>query len=180
MLLEFRVERRSCRHGERHSCGPTGCNKQRSDVDRKRKFFAATAIQQEAEEFATSRPVVAVISRTSHLFRKITSLLVTRNSSMAIQKLRKRQLRTGPASSPSLRVPCLWPPAPPAAAGTAMYRAVRIARAALSNPAARLHFAASSFMLSLAKSLAYGVEWHGEDVPGTASQRHEHQLAPAS
>ena len=41
-------------------------------LGRKRKLVAASVTQQKAVEFATSRPVVAVIFKTSHLFGKST------------------------------------------------------------------------------------------------------------
>ncbi|MEM8511655.1 hypothetical protein RCH14_000946 [Massilia sp. MP_M2] len=43
-----------------------------SALGRNRKLVAASVTQQKAVEFATSRSVVAVIFKTSHLFRKVT------------------------------------------------------------------------------------------------------------
>ena len=44
---------------------------------RKQKFVVASVTEQEEVDLATSRPVVAVISKTSHLFRKVTDPMRT-------------------------------------------------------------------------------------------------------
>jgi hypothetical protein len=50
---------------------------------RKRKFVAVSVTQQEAVDFATSRPVAAAMSKTSHLFRKATAgAIVIQNQSL--------------------------------------------------------------------------------------------------